>query len=209
MFQIIADSEEIYRQQQIAQALFDLELFRPRVTAFPQQVFRKKFDRHLFLHFNDWFHDAADYQQLQQFVKLLGDEFFYMAAPHFYLLNPVKFSVNCSHAEFISGSTYSDDEELRHLAENIGLRLSPENFFYSDSQTWVMVSDLTNNVMIVGLMENAIDPFQVAFAGKYFDIQVVLKNIEEFINQIKEPDTELTILDSADPNIQPIIETYF
>ncbi len=180
MFKKIVDFEEIYERQEIAKILFNLELFKPGTTTFPQQVFNKKFHSYFFLQFNDWFNLPGDYDCLRHFVGLIKDHFYYADVPGYYLLNPMMFSANCSHQEFIDGFTYSFNDDTNYPAKNIGLRLSSQNFFYGENQTWAMVSDMTNNIVIVGLECNYVDDFKSAFADKYFTIEKVMENVEEY-----------------------------
>jgi hypothetical protein len=181
MFKLTTDFADIYKHQQITNSLFKVELFSPQNALFPKQVFRKVFDKYLFLSFNDWFDELEDYEKLHDFCQLVKEHFFYADAPSFYLLNPVKFSSDCTHLDFVNGFTYvSKDGEAEHSAKNIGLRLSPETFIYGESLTWAMLNDLTHNIIIVGLDDIVLDAFKSSFHGKYFDIHEVIRKLETF-----------------------------
>jgi hypothetical protein len=197
-FQKIVDWEKIYERQQIVKQLFVCDEFPPGVAIFPRQVFRKAFDTHLFLTFNDWFDNSIDHQYLQSFVRLLGDKFYYADVPSCYLLNPVKFSVDCSHSDFVTGFNYALSDD-RTNPQNLGLRLSPTSLIYSDSQTWAMASDLTHNIVIVGLEAKAVESFQTAFDGNYFDIHEVIRRLEEFMSVLSK---DKATMDSTESLIQ-------
>jgi hypothetical protein len=181
MFKFINNSKEIYQCQQAAKAVFNLDLFNPQNALFPRQVFRKHFSSHLFLDFNDWFNEDKDYKKLQGFCQGIKEPTFFADAPTFYLLNPVQFSANCTHADFVKGFTYTFDREIaEHPAQNIGLRLSSETFLYGESLTWAMVNDLTHNVIIVGLESSVLDVFKSSFHERYFNIHEVIHRLEAF-----------------------------
>lgn len=178
MFKIIFDAQEVYECQKIAKSLFRIDLFSPQSALFSQQVFHKNFNKYLFLDFNDWFCDDEDYKRLQLFCQEVKETSFVSDAPSFYLLNPVRFSIDCTHSDFINGFTYVFDGE--HSAKNIGLRISPETFIYGESLSWAMVNDLTHNIIIVGLDDSILDSFKSNFHEKYFDICKVVENLEAF-----------------------------
>jgi hypothetical protein len=181
MFKLITDFREIYQCQQSAKAVFNLDLFNPQNALFPQQVFRKQFSNYLFLDFNDWFSENEDYKKLQGFCQGIKELAFFADAPIFYLLNPVRFSSDCAHSDFVKGFTYAfDHEAAEHPAQNIGLRLSPETFLYGESLNWAMVNDLTHNLIIVGLEGSALDAFKASFHERYFDIHEVIRKLEAF-----------------------------
>jgi hypothetical protein len=50
------------------------------------------------------------------------------------------------------------------------LQINPTRFWFGASADWAMVSDLTNNIIIVGLDHDAVLNFRADFDGKYFDI---------------------------------------
>jgi hypothetical protein len=191
MFKLISDPVDIYQQQQVEKSLFEMDLFNPQNALFPEQVFRKKFDKYFFLDFNDWFNEKEDYKRLQEFCQLIKEPFFFATAPTFYLLNPVKFPLDCTHIDFVKGFTYVFDDE--HLARNIGLRLSPETFIYGESLSWAMVNDLTHNFVIVGLDNSILNSFDSSFHEKYFDIHEVINKLENFQGS-KMDNAEKTIL---------------
>ncbi len=181
MFKLITDFREIYQCQQTAKAVFNLDRFNPQNALFPQQVFHKQFGNYLFLDFNDWFNDGVDYEKLQGFCQGIKERSFVADAPTFYLLNPARFSLDCTHADFVKGFTYAfDNETAEHPAKNIGLRLSPETFLYGESLTWAMVNDLVHNFIIVGLENSVLDTFKSSFHERYFDIHEVISRLEAF-----------------------------
>lgn len=178
MFQRIASYEGIYARHQAERNLFEVDAFVPGYAAFPQQVFHKLFSRNFFLDFNDWFNESDDYARLQTFLQQLEEPFCYASVPLFYLLNPVQFSPACSHSDFVNGFTYNSADNQNDPASGVGLRLSSQTFIYGESQTWAMVSDLTHNIIIVGLDESAVPSFESSFADQYYDIRQVIANLE-------------------------------
>jgi hypothetical protein len=176
----ITEIEEIYQHQRMQGSLFSLDLFNPQFAVFPRHVFSTKFDAYRFLHFNDWFDRQDDFDYLIEFIELAGESEFFAACPPFCLLSPVKFSVDCSHSEFVKGFTYNWDAHSEHPANGIGLRMSPQTFMYGTNQAWAMVNDLTHDIVIVGLKTSVQTAFESAFSGKYFTIQGVVQKLEEF-----------------------------
>jgi hypothetical protein len=61
-----------------------------------------------------------------------------------------------------------------------------------------MVSDLMNNIMIVGCKADAALNFQADFRAKYFGIEQVIKDkeyVRNFLEKRKNPDAEYTEMD--------------
>jgi hypothetical protein len=180
MLKFITEYREIYEFQKVAHSIFYLDRFNPQTVVFSQQVFRKAFGAYLFLRFNNWFNDPADYQRLQDFCQIIQEPTFVADAPPFYLLNPVQFTVGCPHGVFVGGFTYhADHDQINHLACGIGLRTSPETFIYGESGRWAMVNDLTHDLIIVGLESSVLEAFQASFQGQFFDIHGAIGQLEE------------------------------
>ncbi|MEY4904024.1 MAG: hypothetical protein RLZZ292_1839 [Bacteroidota bacterium] len=176
--------------------LFNLELFSPEFAVFPKMVFKQQFDYHYFLTFNDWFDDAYEYKMLQMFLEAINEPFLYCAVPDFEQCPTLKIDVSKSHAHF--KSRYLMEDQPEHSCANIGLRISPTGFWYGESTDWAMVSDLTNNIMIVGLQHDAAMNFRADFGGNFFGIEQVIQNMEEFHHTImksRNPDAAFAEMD--------------
>jgi hypothetical protein len=168
---IIAKFEELMSQLTMKKALFNLELFNPKTTVFPKMVFKKKFDTHLFMNLEDWFNNAEDYNDLQCFMQAINEPYLYCAVPDFYNFPDLKFDISKSHAEFVAAYTTNKKDKTNPL----GMRNSPEGFWYGQSGDWAIVSDLMNNIYIVGLNRDAALNFKADFPDKYFDANEYIK----------------------------------
>jgi hypothetical protein len=151
--------------------LFNLTLFNGKTTVFPKMVFKKKFDMHLFMNLEDWFNNAEDYRDLQCFMQAINEPFLYCAVPNFYKFPDLKWDISKSHAEFMAAYTAKTTD----TNEGLGMRLSPEGFWYGQNGDWAIVSDLVNNIYIVGLNRDAALNFKADFPNKYFDAHEHIK----------------------------------
>jgi hypothetical protein len=151
--------------------LFNLELFNPQTTAFPKMVFKQQFDTYLFMNLEDWFNNAEDYHDLQCFLQAINEPYLYCAAPDFYNCPDLKIDITKSHAEFVAVYTTNKEDENNP----IGMRISPEGFWYGQSGDWAIVSDVVNNVFIVGLNHDAALNFKADFPDKYFDAHAYIE----------------------------------
>jgi hypothetical protein len=163
---IIDKFEALKTQSMMKKTLFNLDLFSLEKTAFPRMVFKKKFDTHLFMNLEDWFNNAEDYHDLQCFLQAINEPYLYCAVPDFYNCPDFKIDITKSHAAFVEAYTTNEKEEGK---PTIGMRISPEGFWYGQSGDWAIVSDLVNNVFIVGLTHDAALNFKADFPNKYFD----------------------------------------
>jgi hypothetical protein len=157
--------------------LFNLKLFSHDFAVFPKMVFNKVFDHHYFMRFNDWFHDPEDYRMLQIFLTAINEPVLYCSVPAFYDCPDVAINLAKGYQHFIDKYTFMDRPE--HPYYGIGLRNSPTGFWYGANADWAMVSDLINNIIIVGLDRDAALNFRVDFAEKYFDINQQVANMEQ------------------------------
>jgi hypothetical protein len=156
---------------------FDLGLFNSDYAVFPKMVFKKVFECHYFMKFNDWFNAVEDYQILQILLAAINEPILSCAVPEFYDCPDVVIDLTQSHQYFVDKYTLMD--QPRHPCYQIGLRISPTGFWYGASADWAMVSDLTNNIIIVGLDRDAALNFRADFGGKYFDINQQVENMEQ------------------------------
>ncbi len=156
--------------------IFNLELFNPKLTVFPKMVFKKKFDTHLFMNLEDWFNNADDYRDLQCFMQAINESYLYCAVPNFHNCPDLKWDISKSHAEFKEAYMAKSNETNEYL----GLRISAEGFWYGDSGDWAIVSDLINNIYIVGLNNDAALNFKADFPDKYFDSQEQIRRQLDF-----------------------------
>jgi hypothetical protein len=168
---IIAKFEELMSQITMKKALFNLELFNPKTTVFPKMVFRKKFDTHLFMNIEDFFNNAEDFRDLQCFMQAINEPYLYCAVPDFLKIPDLKFDISKSHAEFVAAYMSNPKDKT----DPLGRRHSAEGFWYGQNGDWAIVSDLINNVFIVGLNRDAALNFKADFPDKYFDAQVYIK----------------------------------
>jgi hypothetical protein len=81
----------------IKEQLFNLELFNSDFAAFPKMVFKKVFDCHCFMRFNDWFCDVEDYRMLQVFLMAINEPVLYCAVPEFYNCSDVAIDLTKTH----------------------------------------------------------------------------------------------------------------
>jgi|GEM_PF-3632332 hypothetical protein len=170
--------EEVQHYQKLERAIFNLDAFTPEKAAFPQQVFNKKFDGIYFLNFNDWFHAEDDFAKLIAFLQGIGSESFYASCPPFYGLNAIQIPVNASHKAYIEYHTYALEDGS--VGKGVGIRKSPEAFYYDDTQNWAMVGDLTHDILIVGLDDAVKEDFLEVFGNEAGDIDSVVNRLETF-----------------------------
>jgi hypothetical protein len=157
--------------------LFNLQLFNPDFTVFPQQVFKEKFDEYWFMNLEDWFNNEDDFHCLCMFLQTINEPILSCAVPAFHNIPAIKIDTTKGYRHFIDEYTFT--HKTNSPDNQIGLRISPTGFWYGESLAWAIVSDLTNNMYIVGLKHDAALNFKTAFAGKYFDIHQVIKNMED------------------------------
>lgn len=134
--------------------------------------------------FNDWFADVADYNCLINFLNATGEKVFYASCPHYFMVNPVKFTNKTKHDEFQKGIRHHIAGARPNVANEIGILVSGQTFYYGESERWAMVLDISNNLVIVGLDATTVVAFERAFEGKFFDVQGVndwfIKGFEQF-----------------------------
>lgn len=158
--------------------LFNLELFNPKFTVFPKQVFRENFDVYLWMNLEDWFHDEDDFNRLHFFLESINEPFLYCSVPAHHHLPDLKIDHNRGYQHFVDEYCFTNRPKARE--QPIGLRTSPEGFWYGANLDWAIVSDLINNIFIVGLKHHAALNFRADFGEKCFDLQ--LKSSKEFRN---------------------------
>jgi hypothetical protein len=178
-------------------ALFNLSLFNPNFAVFPQQVFKEPFDEYLFMNLEDWFNNESDYNFLCFFLQANNEPYLHCAVPNLYHCPDLKIDITAPHAAFINEYLLKSTEgEL-----GIGLRISPIGFWYGQSLDWAIVSDLTNNIYIVGLKHQAALNFKANFAGRFFDIHHLLAKMKEtnfLLGKRNNPDFKYTEMENKD-----------
>lgn len=167
---VIYDEPGIFRCQVIERRTFNLDLFNTECAVFPRQVFNHHFDSYRFMVFNDWFNAADDYNNLISFLKSIGETNFYASCPHPFLVNPVAFTSDATHEEFQKGLRYGQDKD--NYSKDI--LTSPETFYYGEKDKWAIVLDITNNIVIIGLMAFSVEPFKKAFQDKVFNAEGIV-----------------------------------
>jgi hypothetical protein len=183
--------------------LFNLHLFNPDFTVFPQQVFKEPFDEYAFMNLEDWFNNEDDYNCLRYFLQAINEPYLYCAVPEYCNCPDLKIDTTKNHKEFL------DEYLLANTGDKneIGLRISPAGFWYGQSLDWAMISDVTNHIYIIGLKHDAALNFKADFAGQCFTIEQIIKNIEAanfILNKNDDPDFEYVEMD----NKKEIIERY-
>ena len=163
--------------------LFNLHLFNPDTTVFPKMVFKKKFDTHLFMNLEDWFNNEEDYRDLQCFLQAINEPYLYCAIPDAYKCSDLKIENTVSHASFVKA--YCTNHQDKN--NPIGRRISPDGFWYGESEDWAIVSDLINNIYIVGLNHDAALNFKADFPNKYFDAQAYIERLLNENAQLENP----------------------
>lgn len=151
---------EVYAYQNIEKVIYNLDLFNPFQTVYPKNPFNS-FSNYLLIEVTDWFAAREDYQNLIEFLVEIKSESFYASAPPFYLLNAIKVSVGATFEEYNHAHVYQDGEGV---LKGLGLRKSPETFYYDDTKSWAMVCDVASNVTVVGLSDN----IKEIFFSKFF-----------------------------------------
>jgi hypothetical protein len=197
--------ESIQISDFIKNQLFNLELFNSDFAVFPNQVFKEKFDEYLFMNLEDWFNNEDDFNCLHFFLEAVNEPFLYCAVPEFYKIPDLKINHAKGYQHFIDEYTFTNKATSNEY--EIGLRISPIGFWFGESLDWAIVSDLTNNIYIVGLKRDAALNFKADFSGKYFDIHQLIKNLEEanfVLGKAENPNFELAEMD----NKAEIIEQY-
>jgi hypothetical protein len=178
--------------------LFNLNLFNPKTTVFPKMVFRKKFDKYLFMNLEDWFNNAEDYRDLQCFMQAINEPYLYCSVPNFLKIPDLVFDISKSHAEFVEA--YMSNPKDKN--DPIGRRNSAEGFWYGANGDWAIVSDLINNIYIVGLNNDAAMNFKADFPGKCFDAN-------EYLNrQLKANATLGNEIDTKDIEVKNWMEEF-
>jgi hypothetical protein len=183
--------------------LFNLHLFNPDFTVFPKQVFKEPFDEYVFMNLEYWFNNEGGYNCLRHFLQAVNEPYLYCAVPDFYNCPDLKIDSNKTHAEFL----YEYLLVKSNTKNTTGLRISPTGFWYGKNLDWAIVSDLTNNIYIVGLKYDAALNFKADFAGKFFDIHQWTKRAEEanyILGKSNNPGFKYTAMD----NKEEIIERY-
>jgi hypothetical protein len=149
--------------------LFNFDLFNPKVTVFPEQVFKEKFDEYLFMNLEDWFNDEDDFNRLHFFLEAINEPFLYCSVPAHYNLPDLKIDHNKGYQHFIDEYTFINRPESP--MHPIGLRISPEGLWFGETADWAIVSDLINNIYIIGLKQHAALNFRADFGDKCFDVR--------------------------------------
>ncbi len=183
--------------------LFNLHLFNPDCTVFPKQVFKEPFDEYVFMNLEDWFNNQDDYTCLRHFLQAINEPYLYCAVPGYCNCPDLKIDITKTHREFLDGYLLANTGDKN----GIGLRISPTGFWYGQSLDWAMVSDVTNNIYIVGLMYDAALNFKADFAGRFFDIHQYLKREEQanfILGKSNDPGCKYSAMD----NKKEIIDWY-
>jgi hypothetical protein len=184
--------------------LFNLELFNLKRAVFPKMVFKKKFDTHLFMNLEDWFNNAEDYRDLQCFLQAINEPYLYCSVPDIYNCPDIKIEITKSHAEFVAAYTTNKKDKNNP----IGMRISPEGFWYGKSGDWAIVSDVINNVFIVGLTHDAALNFKADFPDKYFDTHAYVERELNMYAQLSDGDGVDTNNTSVKAWIEDFIKMY-
>lgn len=151
--------------------LFLVNSFSKEIALFPNKVFAKEWSYTYFLTFNDWFHNEKDYCAFQKFLRSIGSSYFISSTPPIYNIPPIKINVNSSVSQYNDEHTMmlSSDTQLK----GIGLRISPEVFYFDHSNKWAILADLTHNLTICGMDEPIVSHFKDAFPKVQTAIDVV------------------------------------
>jgi hypothetical protein len=187
----------------LKEKLFNLPLFNPNFAVFPQQVFKENFDYHYFLDFNDWFSHQEGFTALKVFLEAINEPYLYCAVPEIYNCPDLKIDMNLGLENF--ESEYLLKNYKGHINQNIGLRICPEAFWYGESGEWAMVSDFTNDIVIVGCKPAAALNLRADFSGKYFGIEKAIQHMEEFqfeLEKLKNHDTKYPIYEGKEDLIK-------
>jgi hypothetical protein len=185
--------------------LFNLHLFNPKFAVFPKMVFKEAFDYHYFMDFNHWFDSEEDFNMLRIFMEAINEPNLYCAVPDFDNCPDLKIEMCLGHANF--KRQYLMQYQTAHPNHNIGLRISSTGFWYGESCDWAMVSDLTHDIIIIGCKSAAALNFRADFEGKYFGIEKLIQNMEDFhhtLEKSQNPAAEYAELD----NKKAIIKLY-
>jgi hypothetical protein len=171
--------KELFAIHKIEEELFQTEDFNLQTALFPNYVFRKFFNYLVFLPFNDWFSESAEFKKLIKFTQEIEEKSFIMSCPPFYKICPIEFLEHCLHRTFLQTRSHLSEEFSRFHTKGVGFLISPEVFMFSKGQTWAMVHDITNDLIIVGLDESVKSHFKSIFGSEVFSINGALGNPEK------------------------------
>lgn len=173
---ILKTDAEVFEYQKLEQEIFRVDLFNPYHTVFPKNPFRKKFSSYYVLEIKDWFSEPHDYEKLIDFLTKLKTKSFYASAPPFYMVNAIKVPIDATFEEYQNHHSYFHENSN---LKGVGIRKSPETFYYDNNCNWAMVCDIMNNFTVVGLekglalhFENSFQNFHKAtLKGEHLTVQ--------------------------------------
>lgn len=180
------ENEEVWHYQNLEKSIFELDNFSPERAVFPKKLFKIKFDNYFFIKTADWFHSEEDYFRLILFVKYCKSDFFFASCPPFYMINAIKVGITNTFSEYVDNHTFTN---IKHLFSGVGIRKSPETFYYDESKKWAIVCDITNNITIIGLKNELFPAFEKAFDGYFENIEKFLENhsfSEDLLQEFRE-----------------------
>ncbi len=133
----------------IENELFNTEYFNEESTVFPNKVFKKKFGKYYFLDTEDWFSSEPEFKKIIEFVKENGEQEFYNTIPGFNNIAGIEIPVQIDYKSYVLEQTFENKDNSIH--GGIGLRMSPEMFYFDTSKKWAIVFDLTKPVVHLGI----------------------------------------------------------
>lgn len=158
---LLRKDDEVYRYQKLEREIFNLALFSPHVAVFPRNAFIG-FDLFYQLEVKDWFSAEIDFEKLILFLRKIGSDYFYASAPSFYMLNAAKIFTENSYEAYSATHAYLYEEGS---LKGLGLRKSPETFYYGKEKSWAIICDITNNVTVAGISNGVQEEFEQSFPG--------------------------------------------
>lgn len=185
-YKIIKLPQEVYKSLGVERRIYNYDSFKFGANLLKAD-FRKSFDSYLFLPLNGFFGDECTYKKLSLFLELVDEEWFTLSAPLFNLRFPVKFHRNCPFDLFSNACRYTISETKFHEWEGVGFFAILEVFMYGQSESWAMVHDDVNDIIIVALSKKVAPFFEEAFQGYYMNSEEAVRHIErhfsgDFIN---------------------------
>lgn len=179
------NDNEVFNYQNIEKEIFELNNFSPNNSAFPRNLFKIKFDKFYLIKTVDWFNSEPDFERLITFIKNADSNYFFASCPPFYMINAIKVSTNDTYQTYIENHSYTN---MEHRYKGVGIRKSPETFFYDTTKNWAIVCDITTNITLIGLKNELINNFEKSFNDNYDSVKSLQKNSllsEKVVNEIK------------------------
>lgn len=170
-YQLITNPQDIDNLLKIEAAIFKLETFHYE-RDFLTYPFQSIFDTHIFFENHDFFRDQNKFHCLIKFLKDIKVSSFYISAPQYCGLYPLRISIECPYKVYESAVSYILDETvfnanqqqiiqpIGHPMRGAGFVIMPQVFVYVETREWALVlEDSITPVAVTGLRKDIYDAF--------------------------------------------------